>query len=148
MIMGFIRALDISGSGLTAQKMRMDVLAQNIVNIDTTRSDDGTSYRRKMVVFQERPDDSFGTYLRKAKAGAQQHGGVQVTEIVEDERALKAVYDPSHPDANEDGYVMMPNVDKIKEMTDMMAATRAYEANITVINAIKLMANKALEIGR
>lgn len=145
--MGFVNSLDICGSGLTAQKMRIDVLAQNIVNIDTTRTPEGEPYRRKMVVFQSMNGENFETQLSRAQ-GERNTPGVQVVEIVEDTRALKPVYDPSHPDADEQGYVMMPNVDKIKEMSDMMAASRAYEANITMINAVKLMANKALEIGR
>ncbi len=149
--MSFFNSLDIAASGLTAQKMRIDVLAQNLVNADSTRTEDGTTYRRKMVVFQERAGDDFGTILRKARYNdntASSPGGVHVVEIVEDQRALKPVYDPTHPDADADGYVMLPNVDKIKEMSDMLSATRAYSANITALNAMKLMAGKALEIGK
>ena len=144
--MSFFNSLDIAASGLTAQKMRIDVLTQNLVNAETTRTEGGGPYRRKMVVFQERPGETFGTYLNRANE--QVAPGVKVAAIIEDQRPLKAVYDPSHPDADEDGYVMLPNVDKIKEMSDMMSASNAYTANITALGAIKLMASKALEIGR
>lgn len=143
--MGFFSSLDIAASGLTAQKMRIDVLTQNLVHSETTRTEDGTPYRRKMVVFQERPNSDFSSRLRDAQGSP---GGVQVAAIIEDDRALKPVYDPTHPDAGADGYVMMPNVNKVKEMSDMLSATRAYEANITAVNAMKLMASKALEIGK
>ena len=143
--MGFMSSLDIAASGLTAQKMRIDVLAQNLVHAETTRTEDGTPYRRKMVVFQEREANTFGNYLSRAQDNAP---GVKVAAIIEDDRPLKPVYDPSHPDANEEGYVMMPNVDKIKEMSDMMSASNAYTANLTTISVLKLMASKALEIGK
>lgn len=143
--MGFFNSLDIAASGLTAQKMRIDILAQNLVHSETTRTADGTPYRRKMVVFQERPNSDFAGHLRIAQNSP---GGVQVAAIVEDDRELKPIYDPTHPDAGADGYVMMPNVNKIKEMSDMLSATRAYEANITAVNAMKLIAGKALEIGK
>lgn len=144
--MAFFSSLDIAASGLTAQKMRIDILSQNLTNAETTRTEDGGPYRRKMVVFQEQPGDQFRSYLNEANQRIAP--GVKVAAIVEDQRELKAVYDPSHPDANEDGYVMMPNVDKIKEMSDMMSASNAYTANITALNAMKLMATKALEIGK
>lgn len=147
--MGFLNSLDISGSGLTAQKMRMDILAQNIANAETTRTAEGGPYRRQMVVFQEDPGSgvsSFASYLSRARGN--QNPGVKVVEIVEDETDLKPVYDPDHPDADENGYVLYPNVDKVKEMSDLLSASRAYEGNITVINAIKSMASTALQIGR
>lgn len=147
--MGFLNALDISGSGLTAQKMRIDILAQNIANAETTRTENGDPYRRQMVVFQEDTGSSasrFSSYLQQAREN--QNPGVKVVEIVQDESDLKPVYDPGHPDANEEGYVMYPNVNKIKEMSDLLSASRAYEGNVTVINAIKSMASTALQIGR
>lgn len=145
-VVGFVNTLDIVGSGLTAQKMRIDILAQNIVNAEVTRTEDGTPYRRKMVVFEERPgQDTFRSYFNNAR---QATPGVQVASIIEDDRPLKTVYDPDHPDADANGIVLMPNVDKVKEMSDALSATRAYEANITMANAIKLIAGKALEIGR
>lgn len=147
--MGFLNSLDISGSGLTAQKMRMDILAQNIANAETTRTAEGGPYRRQMVVFEEDAGSSassFGSYLSRARGN--QNPGVKVVEIVEDQTELKPVYDPEHPDADENGYVLYPNVNKVKEMSDLLSASRAYEGNITVINAIKSMASTALQIGR
>lgn len=148
--MSFLRALDISASGMTAQRMRLDIAAENVVNINTTRTENGDTYRRKMAVFEPISGNSFDKVLRSAAARQKQHaaGGVRVAEIVEDERPFQMVYDPDHPDANEDGYVAMPNVDLLKETVDSMAATRAYDANLTVFNMVKNMATKALEIGR
>lgn len=147
--MSFLSSLNISGSALTAQKLRMDVIAQNLSNAQTTRTENGTPYRRKMVVFQENDNQTkFENVLSDAQEKAQYTGGVKVSSIVEDESDLKPVYDPSNPDANENGYVMMPNVDTAKEMIDMISSTRSYEANVTAFNSIKSMAEKALEIGR
>ncbi len=144
--MAFLNSLSITGSGMTAQRLRLDVAAENIANINTTRTEDGTPYRRKMVVFQERSD--FQSILDDITRENSQAGGVIVSEIIEDGTELEAVYNPTHPDANEDGYVLMPNVDLIKETVDAMSATRSYEANITAFNAVKLMAEKALAIGK
>lgn len=148
--MSFLRALDISASGMTAQRMRLDIAAENVVNINTTRTENGEAYRRKMAVFEPISGSSFDQVLRSTAARQRQSaaGGVRVAEIVEDERPFQMVYDPDHPDANEDGYVAMPNVDLLKETVDSMAATRAYDANLTVFNMVKNMATKALEIGR
>ncbi len=145
--MDFLSSLNISGSGLTAQKMRMDVISQNIANAQVTRTEDGTPYRRKMVVLSS--IDGGGSF-RDAfnKASAVKTSGVQVQSVVEDQSALVPVYNPTHPDANEEGYVMQPNVNTAQEMIDMLGASRAYEANITAFNATKSMALKALEIGR
>lgn len=148
--MAFLSSLDICASGMTAQRLRLDVASQNISNIQTTRTEDGTTYRRKMVVFQS-ADESFSSILRRAQnngRSGENNGGVIATEIVDDETEFNMVYNPEHPDADENGYVAMPNVDLIKETTDSMAATRSYEADITAFNAIKLMAQKALEIGK
>ncbi len=149
--MSFLSALDISASGMTAQRARLDVAAENIANIETTRTESGGPYRRRLIVL-EAQNDSFSQVYRQtmARAGvsAQTTGGVRATQILEDPTELKAVYEPDHPDADEDGYVRMPNIDMVKEMTDGMAATRSYEANITAFNAIKLMAQKALEVGK
>ncbi len=144
--MAFLNSLSITGSGMTAQRLRLDIASENIANINTTRTEDGEPYRRKMVVFQERSD--FQTILDDISHENSQAGGVIVSDIIEDETELEAVYDPTHPDANEDGYVLMPNVDLIKETVDAMSATRSYEANITAFNAVKLMAEKALSIGK
>ncbi len=121
---------------------------RNIANKDTTKTEDGQPYRRKMVVFKANESGlSFSKTLNSAQ-NTQKSGGVSVSGIIEDEEALKPVYDPTHPDANEEGYVMMPNISTVKEMIDMMSATRSYEANVTAFNAVKQMAAKALEIGR
>ncbi|MBR0597526.1 flagellar basal body rod protein FlgC [Sinanaerobacter chloroacetimidivorans] len=145
--MDFLSSLNISGSGLTAQKLRMDVISQNIANAEVTRTSSGTPYRRKMVVLNSINDtESFRSALDKASG--LNAGGVQVQQIVEDTAAFVPVYNPTHPDANEEGYVMLPNVNKAQEMIDMLSTSRAYEANLTAFNATKAMVLKALEIGR
>ena len=148
--MSFLSSFDISASGLTAERQRLDIAAENLSNTNTTRTESGGPYRRKMVVLQEVPSTSFRTRFNSLlnKSASAAKGGVKVTEIIEDLRDLNPVYDPDHPDAVENGYVMMPNVDPVKETIDGMSATRSYEANITAFNAIKLMAQKALEIGK
>ena len=144
--MSFFDSMNIVGSALTAERLRMDVSLQNIANANTTRTKTGEPYRRKQVVFQERTM-SFKDVL-STEQYRMQGGGVRVTRVVESDRDFVPVYDPSHPDANEEGYVMMPNVNSAEEMVDLMAATRAYEANITALNIAKSMAMKALEIGK
>ncbi len=144
--MSFLQSLNISGSGLTAQRLRMDVISENIANIDSTRTEAGGPYRRKMVVLSSTGD--FKSMLMKNINGDGVNAGVEVTDIVEDESDFKLVYNPEHPDADENGYVSMPNVDSLKETVDMMEAYRAYQANITALNTTKQMAIKALEIGR
>ncbi|MDR0951704.1 MAG: flagellar basal body rod protein FlgC [Oscillospiraceae bacterium] len=157
--MGFLDSLSISASGLTASRLRMDVIAENIANSETTRTPDGETYRRKYVVLQEKRSGvklsggyggldggrSFASYLSRASTAGS--GGVRVVEVGEDPSELKLDYDPTHPDADEDGYVRYPNIDIVQEMTDMMAAYRSYEANITALNTFKDMAVKTLEIG-
>ena len=126
----------------------MDVISENMANSSTTRTENGGSYRRKLVVLQTQGEDQ-SRFRRIFQNQLQQVGrGVQVAQVAEDPSDLTPVYDPTHPDANADGYVMMPNVDPVKETVDMMAATRAYEANLTMFNAVKNMAVKALEMGR
>jgi flagellar basal-body rod protein FlgC len=148
--MGFLSGMDISASGLTAQRMRMDVISENIANIDTTRTEDGTPYTRKYVVLQER-NGSFAEVLQNSAggnvAGDEDMGGVRVSEIGEDSTDYQLVYNPTHPDANEEGYVRMPNVNITQEMVDMISAYRSYEANVTAFNAYKEMAVKTLELG-
>ena len=146
--MSFFSSFDISASGLTAERQRLDIASENIANSNTTRTESGGPYRRKMVVLQEVPSTSFRSKFNSLLNRTASKGGVRVTEIVEDQRDLQPVYNPDHPDANEEGYVMMPNVDLVKETIDGMSATRAYEANITAFNAMKLMAQKALDIGK
>ncbi len=143
--MSFLNSLNISGSGLTAQRLRMDVISENIANIDTTRTENGGPYRRKMVVLSSTSD--FKNLLVQ-NLNDYEAGGVEVTDIIEDQSEFKLVYNPEHPDADENGYVSMPNVDSLKETVDMMEAYRAYQANVTALNTTKQMAVKALEIGR
>lgn len=146
--MGYFSSLNIGATGLTAQRLRMDTISQNIANVNTTRTENGTPYRRKVVVFEEKsPDTPFSEYLNdssKKLVGT----GVRVAKVVEDRTAFKKVYDPGHPDADEEGYVEMPNVDILTEMINMISATRSYEANVTSINTTKSMAMKALQIGK
>lgn len=146
--MSFLSSFDISASGMTAERQRLDIASENIANSETTRTASGGTYRRKMVVLEEVPSTSFRTRFNSLLNRTASKGGVKVTQIVEDQRDLNPVYNPDHPDANEEGYVMMPNVDLVKETVDGMAATRAYEANITAFNAMKLMAQRALDIGK
>jgi flagellar basal-body rod protein FlgC len=147
--MSLFGGLDISASGLTAERLRMDVTAENLANAQTTRGADGQPYRRKEVVLQETPG-SFGASLSKAMGtgGGTQGGGVQVAGIVQDTAPLKRIYDPGHPDADADGYVSMPNVDTVTEMVDLIGASRAYEANVTAMQAAKQMFTKTLELLR
>lgn len=144
--MSFLNSLHITGSALTAERFRTDVILQNIANQNTTRTENGDPYRRKQVVLQEQ-ELNFQSQLDKALTEADK-GGVIASEVVESQDDFVPVYNPSHPDANEEGYVMMPNVNSAEEMVDLMAATRAYEANITALNIGKAMAMKALEIGK
>ncbi|MCX7773701.1 MAG: flagellar basal body rod protein FlgC [Clostridia bacterium] len=148
--MGFFNSFNISASALTAQRLRMDVISENIANVNTTHTANGGPYRRKVVVFQERQGDApFSQYLSNAsRERFQVGGGVRVTKIAEDQSPLKEVYDPGNPDADANGIVKMPNVEVVTEMVNMISATRAYEANVTALNASKSMAAKALEIGR
>ena len=151
--MGLFDALQISASGLTAERMRMDVTAENLANAQSTRGADGQPYRRKEVVLQQRTSD-FGSMLSSAMAprggapGSSPAGGVEVAGIVEDQSAFRLVYDPGHPDANAEGYVEMPNVNSVTEMVDLISASRGYEANVTAINTAKQMFSKTLDILR
>ena len=139
-------SLNITGSALTAERFRSDVIMQNLANQNTTRTAEGGPYRRKQVVLREN-QLNFKQELGKAITKADR-GGVYVEEVVDNDTPLVPVYDPDHPDADDDGYVMMPNVNSAEEMVDLMAASRAYEANITALNIAKGMAAKALEIGK
>jgi len=124
--MGYFSSLDISASGLTAQRLRMDTISQNIANANTTRTEKGTPYRRKTVIFEEKSSSApFSDYLSDAGREKIAGGGVRVARIVEDTSPLKKVYDPGHPDADKDGYVSLPNVDTVTEMVNMISATRA-----------------------
>lgn len=145
--MAFLNSLNITGSALTAERFRSDVILQNIANQNTTRTEDGGPYRRKQVVLREQ-EMNFKGQLDKAMGRSGNNGGVIAEEVVESQEAFNPVYDPQNPDADENGYVMMPNVNSAEEMVDLMAASRAYEANLTALNITKSMAMKALEIGK
>lgn len=141
--MNFLKSLETSASGLYAQRKRMDIIASNLANIETTRTEKGGPYRRKMVVMGTKEiDQDFAQTLNSSVKG------VQIEEIVEDQTPFKKVYNPSHPDADSDGYLYKPNVDLIVETTNMLMAKRAFEANIAAIKATRQMVIKALEIGR
>lgn len=144
--MGAFDSLNISASGLSAERLRMDTISSNIANVDTTRSDKtGQPYRRKIAVFQENLDKKLnpetGQYEDDLK-------GVKAVGIVDDNSPLKQVYDPTNPDANADGYVSMPNVNTLNEMADLISSTRAYQANVSVMGAEKTMFSSALQIGK
>lgn len=134
--MNLFSSLEISGSGLAAERLRMDVISDNIANADTTRTPEGGPYRRKVVFFVPRFDPQGRS------------GGVRVGAIGRDMAPFKLRYDPGHPDADAQGYVRMPNVDVVREMVDLITASRAYEANVTAVNAAKAMFMRALDIGR
>jgi flagellar basal-body rod protein FlgC len=140
---GELSALDLSAAGLSAQRMRMNVLAENLANVETTRMPDGGPYRRKLVIFGAEPVAAFGQLLDAAQLST-----VKVQGVVESAEPPRLVHQPSHPDANAEGFVALPNVNPLLEMVDLLAATRAYEANVTAVQAAKSMYNKALEIGR
>lgn len=151
--MGFLSSMNIVASGLTAQQLRLDIISENVTNSHTTRTEGGGPYRRKMVVFQSVAGrDDFRAAMARAadglapNKGYETAGGVSVTEIVEDPTDFRLAYDPTHPDADEAGYVELPNVDMVTEMADAMAATQAYSANVTCLNALKAVVAKGLEI--
>ena len=143
--MDFLTAFHISATGLTAQRKTMNIIATNIANINTTKTENGEPYKRKIAILREKPVDKFSTILDGEKKGL---FGVKIEEIVEDLTPPRQIYDPGHPDANKEGYVNYPNVDLVKEMTHMMIARRSYEANVAAIQAAKRMALKALELGK
>ncbi|MBO4678202.1 MAG: flagellar basal body rod protein FlgC [Lachnospiraceae bacterium] len=147
--MGMFTSFDINASGLTAQRYRMDIISENVANANTTRTGDGTPYVRKVVTFQEKGKQTpFSRVLNKSM-DRYSGEGVKVGGVYKDTQTeMNMVYDPSHPDADENGYVTYPNVNIITEMTNLIDATRAYEANATAFNASKSMAMKGLSIGQ
>lgn len=147
--MGMFLGIDAAASGLTAERLRMDVISNNLANINTTRTEEGGAYKRKYVVFKPREADptSFESVLSRITNRPTPGTGVRAVAIEADQSEGIMVYDPGHPDANADGYVEKSNVNVVAEMVDMITASRAYEANTTVINAAKSMITKALEIG-
>ncbi|WP_071459439.1 flagellar basal body rod protein FlgC [Bacillus massilinigeriensis] len=146
--MTIFHSMNTTSSALTAQRMRMDIISSNMANVDSTRGANGEPYRRKLAVLQPK-ENGFSSFLDKAIGKEASGDGVKIARIAEDTRTpLKLVYDPEHPDAGKDGYVRYPNVDPLREMVDLVSATRSYEANVTVFNASKGMMMKALEIGK
>ncbi|MCL2052049.1 MAG: flagellar basal body rod protein FlgC [Lachnospiraceae bacterium] len=148
--MGIFNAFDVNASGMTAQRYRMDVISENIANINTTRTADGTPYRRKIVTFEQMPsrNGSFRHVFESAR-NTFNGNGVRVTKVSEDHKSeMVMAYDPAHPDADENGYVTYPNVNIVTEMTNLIDASRAYEANATAFNASKTMAMKGLEMAQ
>ena len=150
--MGYLTSFRIGSSGLSAQRLRLDVISNNIANAETTRTADGGPYKRQDVVFttsqKQMPFANMLLVNRKLGEKALQLNGVAVSQIVTDETPGTTVYSPNHPDANAEGYVNYPNVDLVVEMTNMLSATRSYEANLNVIDAARTMAQRALEIGK
>jgi flagellar basal-body rod protein FlgC len=142
--MSFFDSLDISASGLTAERLRMDVTAENLANAQTTRGANGQPYQRQVVVLQQ--VGGFGATLQGAMNGGPVPGGVEVSGIVSDPTPDKLVYNPSSPDANAQGYVRMPNVNPVTEMTDLISESRSYEANVTAMQTAKTMYTKTLDL--
>ena len=146
--MGLFQSFNISASGMTAERFRTDIIAENIANVNSTSTPDGGPYRRKIVTFSEREVTPFSQFYSASK-NALVGNGVKVTKVTEDyETDFIKEYDPSNPDADENGYVSYPNVNTVTEMTDLIDATRAYEANTTAFHASKAMAEKGLSIGK
>ncbi len=141
-------SFDISASGLTAQRLRMDLIAGNIANVNTTRTPEGGPYRRKLPVFNQKQDSSFSKIFKDSLAGEKIGQGVEISAIIEDDSPFRMVYRPEHPDADENGYLAKPNIDITTEMVDMIEASRAYEANITALDTTKNMAVQAIQIGQ
>ena len=154
--MAFFSSMNIVGSGMTAQQARLDVISENITNMNTTRTEGGGAYRRKITVMEsETGKNGFREAMSRAarrghavsNRGYEQAGGVKIVEIAEDDTEMPFIYDPTHPDANEEGYVEMPNVTLVKEVTDAMAASQAFSANVTAFNALKQVVQRGLDIG-
>lgn len=147
--MSIFSSFDINASGLTAQRYRMDIISQNVANANTTRTEDGTPYRRKIVTFAQKEDQTTFSRVLNKEWDNYSGKGVKVNGVYEDNQTeMTKVYDPSHPDADDDGYVWYPNVNIITEMTNMIDASRAYEANATAFTASKAMAMKGLEMSQ
>jgi flagellar basal-body rod protein FlgC len=147
--MGLFDAIDAAGSGLAAERLRMDVTSENLANAQTTRGVNGQPYRRKEVVLQEAGSSGHGAFA--GVLGAAMNGGgngVQVAGIVEDQTPLRRVYDPGHPDADKNGYVTLPNVNSVTEMVDLISSSRAYEADVTAMQTAKTMFTRTLDILR
>ncbi|BBO88303.1 flagellar basal body rod protein FlgC [Desulfosarcina ovata] len=144
--MSFLDSLSISATGLSAQRLRMNLISSNMANINTTRTESGEPYKRKDAVFETIQADDFQTVLDEQNGTVQ--GGVQVADIIEDQKPFIEKYDPGHPDADENGYIRLPNVNIVEEMVNMISASRSFEANATAVRNTKDMASAALEIGK
>lgn len=145
---GFFNSLNVSASGLTAERLRMDIISRNIANVNTTRTASGSPYRRQIPIFQELKSTHFSQVFDRVSGQLTSRDGVEVASITEDQTPFKREYNPSHPDSDKDGYVLLPNVEVVSEMINLISANRAYDANVTVMNGTKSMALKAMEIGR
>ncbi len=147
--MGLFTSFDINASGMTAERYRMDIISENLANQNTTRTEDGTPYRRKVVTFQEKGSKTPFAHVLDEKRDKYSGSGVKVNGVYEDTwTEMKMVYDPGHPDADENGYVLYPNVDVVTEMVNLIDASRGYEANATAFEASKSMAQRGLSIGQ
>jgi flagellar basal-body rod protein FlgC len=151
--MSFWTALRIGSSGMSAQRLRMDIISNNIANAETTRTAEGGPYKRQDVIFMPKAQSTFlPEFIRARQAqdieALSEERGMKVAEVTTDDSEGLKVYDPSHPDADKDGFVTYPNVNMVVEMTNMLSATRSYEANLAVINFAKQMAIRAVDIGR
>lgn len=147
--MALFQAFNVSASGMTAERFRTDIIAENVANVNTTRTEDGTPYRRKIVTFAEKDDNAFHNVLANTSRAVYGGNGVKVTKVLEDEETDYVMeYDPAHPDADENGYVSYPNVNIVTEMTNLIDASRGYEANVTAFNAVKSMAQSGLQVGK
>ena len=147
--MSLFSSFDINASGMTAERFRMDIISQNVANANTTRTEDGTPYRRKVVTFAEKESQTPFSHVLNAARDYYSCKGVKVSQVQEDSWTdMKMVYDPAHPDADENGYVLYPNVNIVTEMTNLIDASRSYEANATAFNASKAIALKGLEMGQ
>ena len=145
--MDFLTAMQISSSGLSVQRQRMEAISSNLANVETTRTPEGGPYRKKSVVVSALPlENDFGAVLKNELGDTLNQ--VLVTQVIRDQSEPRTIFKPNHPDANKDGYVAMPNIDVISEMVDMVTTTRSFEANITAMNAAKSMALRAIELGR
>ncbi|MGI6587728.1 MAG: flagellar basal body rod protein FlgC [Peptococcia bacterium] len=147
--MSLFKSLGISASGLSAERLRLDVISSNIANANSTQTVKGGPYRRRVALLApQKNEEVFKNILQDSLKNIPSYSGVRVTGIIEDSSPLKRVYDPHHPHASADGYVEYPNVDVMKEMVELITASRAYEANVTALNSTKNMFLKTLEIGR
>ncbi len=148
--MGMYSSIEVSASGLSAERLAMDVIANNLANVNTTRTPEGGAFKRQLVVFaqkqEQNPDASMNPLDADAADPGKSHSGVEAVGIISDPGPDRMVYDPTHPDADQNGYVHMPNVDAVKEMVDMIAASRAYQANVTAIQEARSMGGAALNL--